>query len=203
MTVAPPPFPSGGSRRPCLRCRPLRAIATVIAGLAGLALGGCTTVWHAYDGPERPASELAVLRLPPDVVRGSVTLDGTPSPLAGVTRIVLEPGPHQVGWQYRHHNRFVAAKDVRFTAEAGEELRLAQTFVRTPGALGPVGDVTMLAVEVALLPISWLLPAGEEPPAGRYHCWVEGADGTVIAGDPPDLPTGYVEVMFVDVTEDF
>jgi hypothetical protein len=187
-------------RRPTPR---LRAALAVAAAAAGLLLTGCTSEWRAYDGPARPASELAVLRLPPDVVRGSVRLNDEPSPVAGVTRIVVEPGPHRIEWAYRHHNRFVAEKNVDFVAEAGEELRLAQTFVRTAGPLGPVGDATMLAVEVALLPISWLLPAGTEPPSGRYHCWVEGADGAVIAGDPPDLPAGYVEVMFVEVDADF
>ncbi len=193
VRAAVPPAAGGAGRR-LVRT----AAAALAASLLALA-SGCTTVWRAYDGEPRPRSEVAVLRLPPDVVHGSVALDDVPSPHRAVTRIEVLPGRYRVSWGYRYHNRFVGVKDVAFTAEPGEELRLAQTFARTAGPLGPVGDATMLAVEAALSPITWLLPAADEPPPGRYHAWIEDPDGTVIAGEPPDLPVGFVEVGFVEV----
>ncbi len=189
------------------RARRLAAHATCVAiGIAGLLLGGCTRVWRAYDGPPRPASELAVLRLPPDMVPGSVELDGMAAPFRGVTRIEMEPGHRQVSWRFRHRNRFEQPATLSFDAAPGRQLRLAQSFIRTPGPLGPLGDAPIraveLAVDLATLPLWWLLPPADGPDPGRFHAWIEDADGTLVAGEPPDLPAGFVEVRFVDLDAD-
>lgn len=197
--------PPADTTRPEVRRAAMHAVV-VMMGVAGLLLGGCTRVWQAYDGPTRPASELAILRLPPDVVPGSVQLDGVPAPVRGVTRIEMEPGRREIAWRFRHRNRFEQPVTLEFDADPGDRLRLAQSFVRTPGPLGPLGDAPVraveLAVDLATLPLSWLLPPADEPDSGRFHAWIEDAGGTLVAGEPPDLPAGFVEVRFVDLDAD-
>lgn len=83
---------------------------------------------------------------------------------------------------------------------AGDHLSLHQHFIPTDGPLGPLGDVAGFTVDTVLLPLRWLLPAGAEPPPGRLHAWIEDrSTGEVIAGIPPDLPTGYVELTIVPI----
>lgn len=182
-------------------CRSERACGSLLVIIAFASTTGCNRTWRTYEGELRPSTETALVRLPANVVGGSLIVNDIVCPHDWVTRFEVLPGRHEVEWGYRHSNRFVSTHTIHFDAQAGDDLRLRQTFWRAAGPLGPIGDLITLGVEAAFTPIAWLLPAGEEPPPGRFHAWMTAVDGRVIGGDPPDLPMGYVDVSYVTIDD--
>ncbi|MHC5028095.1 MAG: hypothetical protein ACYTGR_15185 [Planctomycetota bacterium] len=169
-------------------------LGLVIVALLPL-LGGCST-YRAYDGPARPASEVARLDLP----AGQYALDGTVLPEGNVNCIEMLPGWHDLEWTYTYPNRFEEEMAMTFHVGGGGHYRLGERFFPAPHWAGPVGAAVEGIVGTALLPITLMFPIPAAPPVGEHYAWIvdRGTD-QLIAGSAPDVPAVHEAITFVPV----
>ena len=123
--------------------RPMPHLAVL---LALLAVAGCQRVHRLYDGPKRPAAEIAHLRNTGDVwarvIDGEIVPHDKPDDLGSVT-YELAPGPHRIEAKYHfaqtsHHGNYVSYSSseaynmwsLYHDFEAGERYRLSRNDIK-------------------------------------------------------------------------